>query len=71
MAGRKPKGEPDETFDEHGTKRTTMRFAPKLLALIAKVRAPGESLTAYAETSMTNEAARRLRQARKLSRPQD
>jgi hypothetical protein len=65
MAGRKPKGERDETFDANGTKRTTMRLAPELLTLVAKVRAPGETLTAYAETSMTNEAKRRLRSRRR------
>lgn len=65
MAGRKPKGQRDEAFDENGTKRTTLRLAPELLADVAKVREPGETFTAQVEDGLRRhiQARRRKRQS--------
>lgn len=61
MAGRKPKGERDETFDEHGTKRTTLRLAPELLADVSAVRREGETFTAQVEDGLRRHIAARRR----------
>lgn len=64
MAGRKPKGQRDETFDEkHGTKRTTLRLAPELLAAAHAVRGTRETFTA-----MVEEGLRKLIRARRRKR---
>lgn len=65
MVGRKPKGQRDETFDEkHGTKRTTLRLAPELLAKVAKAREPGETFTAQVEDGLRRHIAARKRRQR-------
>ena len=68
MAGRKPKGQRDETFNEkHGTKRTTVRLAPELLAAAASVRAPGETFTAQVEEGLDLLIRRRRRGAKRAT----